>query len=390
MAYVSSLKGVWILNVSNSSRIIPLGIIADNSPLYLNRSHAISVENDLAYVNSLEGVQILNVSNSSRIILLGSIADNSPLYLNKSHAISVEKDLAYVNSLEGVHILNVSNSSDIFAITYYPYFVPSSQIGSIFVENGYVYVASKMGVHILKALEVERPNITIISPLNLTYSSPPISLIYNVSSSYDIYACWFSLDGGRTNSTFEDCLRTYNLNVSDVREGLNEWIVYANNTLGTESGANVRFFVNRPVDFESNSTTRDLYENSPPYTDVGLLISVDNLFNGVFYNEELVYNLSGQDGASFIINESTGQLKTKPEIIYDYETKNNYSVIVTVNNSVNNVSFTDNISVIINLIERNEINIISPIENKKLKINGLNKTYIKLSNKFSDPEKFKY
>ena len=44
--------------------------------------------------------------------------------------------------------------------------------------------------------------------------------------------------------------------------------------------------------------------------------------------DTLTYTLGGEDAASFIIDEATGQLKTFDPL--DYETKSSYSVTVTV------------------------------------------------------------
>ena len=44
-------------------------------------------------------------------------------------------------------------------------------------------------------------------------------------------------------------------------------------------------------------------------------------------DDSLTYSLSGDDGASFDINQTTGQLQTKDAL--DHETKSSYTVVVT-------------------------------------------------------------
>ena len=63
----------------------------------------------------------------------------------------------------------------------------------------------------------------------------------------------------------------------------------------------------------------------------------------------LTYTLSGADAASFSIVSTTGQLQTSAAL--DYETKNAYSVVVTVSDSKGG---TDSITVIINITDVTE------------------------------------
>ena len=56
--------------------------------------------------------------------------------------------------------------------------------------------------------------------------------------------------------------------------------------------------------------------------------------------ETLTYDLIGTDAASFGIDTATGQLTTKAALTYNHETKDTYSVKVTVSDgkdAVNNV-----------------------------------------------------
>ena len=42
----------------------------------------------------------------------------------------------------------------------------------------------------------------------------------------------------------------------------------------------------------------------------------------------LTYRLSGSDAASFTVDSASGQLRTRPGVTYDFETKSRYSVTV--------------------------------------------------------------
>ena len=60
----------------------------------------------------------------------------------------------------------------------------------------------------------------------------------------------------------------------------------------------------------------------------------------------LAYTLSGTDAGSFSIVAGTGQIRTKEGVIYDYETKNRYSVTIGVEDGSGN---TDTIAVAIEI-----------------------------------------
>ena len=80
---------------------------------------------------------------------------------------------------------------------------------------------------------------------------------------------------------------------------------------------------NPPTFMEGDSTTRLIAENTPPNRNIGKPVSATDV-NG----NTLTYSHSGTDASSFSIDSSTGQLTT--QIPFDYETKNQYVVTVTV------------------------------------------------------------
>ena len=80
--------------------------------------------------------------------------------------------------------------------------------------------------------------------------------------------------------------------------------------------------------FASGSTTRSIPENTPAGTHIGESVSATDIDT----DDTLTYTLSGTDAASFDIDGTTGQLKTKAAL--DFETKNSYSVTVTVSDGI--------------------------------------------------------
>ncbi|RKU22912.1 hypothetical protein C6500_02855 [Candidatus Poribacteria bacterium] len=95
--------------------------------------------------------------------------------------------------------------------------------------------------------------------------------------------------------------------------------------------------------FTGDSTTRSIAENTPAGVNIGNPVSATDRDG-----DTLTYTLGGADGRSFSIVRSSGQLQTKAPL--DYETKNAYSVTVTVSDG----DRTDAITVTITIIDVDE------------------------------------
>ena len=72
---------------------------------------------------------------------------------------------------------------------------------------------------------------------------------------------------------------------------------------------------------EGESATRSIPENTPARINVGAPVSAEG-------DGTLTYTLSGPDAASFTIVSTTGQVRTRDGVVYDYETRNRYTVTV--------------------------------------------------------------
>ena len=96
--------------------------------------------------------------------------------------------------------------------------------------------------------------------------------------------------------------------------------------------------------FASSSTTRSIPENTPAGVHIGEAVAAKDADAG----DTLTYTLSGTDAASFEIDSTTGQLKTKAAL--DYETKNTYSVTVKAADKI----LTDTIRVTIAITDVDE------------------------------------
>ena len=81
---------------------------------------------------------------------------------------------------------------------------------------------------------------------------------------------------------------------------------------------------NRPPRFiDGNTTNRSVVENSESGASIGRPVAASDADG-----DTLSYTLGGADAASFDIEASSGQLKTKAEL--DLETKSSYTVTVSV------------------------------------------------------------
>ncbi|MCK5624259.1 hypothetical protein KAI04_00265 [Candidatus Pacearchaeota archaeon] len=77
------------------------------------------------------------------------------------------------------------------------------------------------------------PTINIIYPENTFYNTDIIVLNYTVVDDIDLSHCWYSLNNGTTNSSFDsNCANVTGLTAN---QGSNTWFVYANDSIGQES-----------------------------------------------------------------------------------------------------------------------------------------------------------
>jgi len=95
--------------------------------------------------------------------------------------------------------------------------------------------------------------------------------------------------------------------------------------------------------FASSNTTRSIAENTPAGVNIGAPVSAMDADG-----DTLTYTLGGTNASSFGIVSTSGQLQTKAPL--DYETKNAYSVTVTVSDG----SRTDVITVVITITDVDE------------------------------------
>ena len=121
-------------------------------------------------------------------------------------------------------------------------------------------------------------------------------------------------------------------------EGDSDW---SSHGTGSTSGP-----LNSAPTFANPTVTLTLLENTPAGTNVGSPVAATDADTG----DTLTYSLGGLDVASFAIVTSSGQIRTRDGVTYDFENKSSYSVSVTVTDQTANASA----SVTINLSDAAE------------------------------------
>ena len=109
----------------------------------------------------------------------------------------------------------------------------------------------------------------------------------------------------------------------------------------TRTVTNNSTVVSATPDFGADTATREVAENSPAGTDVGAAVTATDV-------DPLTYTLGGTDAGSFQIVSTSGQIRTRSGVTYDFETKESYEVTVTADD---NKEGTDTITVTINLTD---------------------------------------
>ena len=131
------------------------------------------------------------------------------------------------------------------------------------------------------SIDANSPLLSILYPLNTTYSTIETQLNFTASDLH-LSSCWYSTNGGATNSSPNNCQSNFTDIISS--DGQNNWTVYANDTLGNVNSATVSFFqmpsnVNVILISPSNKT----YSNVFTQTFSANLTSGKQLSNASFY-----------------------------------------------------------------------------------------------------------
>ena len=154
------------------------------------------------------------------------------------------------------------------------------------------------------------------------------ALDYETQSSYSVIVT--VSDGELTDSI------AVTITVTDIDED-----VPVDNVVGTKDDETPN---NAPVFTEGSSASREVAENTGSGVNIGTAVSATDTDK-----DTLTYSLDGTDADSFSINSTNGQIRTSATL--DYETKDSYSVTITVSDGNDG---SDSISVTINITNIDE------------------------------------
>ena len=171
--------------------------------------------------------------------------------------------------------------------------------------------------------------------------------------------------GAFTDITINGTASSYRLVAADVGTYLQITASYSDRRGSGKSASAVTAQIttnNAEPAFSAMTATRTLPENSAPETAVGAPVSAMDSDTNDMRNprDTLTYSLSGTDAGSFTFDSTTGQIKTRAGVTYNFEaTKNSYSVTVNVRDSKDaagnpDIAIDDSVDVTISLTNVNE------------------------------------
>jgi len=181
------------------------------------------------------------------------------------------------------------------------------------------------------------PNVSIVYPINgIIYNSSINQLNYSASDSGSgLSSCWYN--NGTTNSTPGACS---NFTLSGSVEGLNNWAVYANDSVGNLNSATVYF--TQDTISPSLSYNADTPEDNSYLNENSILINVSVTEENL---DSVVLNLDGVN-ESITNNDGAGNYWINKIDLSD----GNHSFYVWANDSVGHFNSTETRTVIIDTI----------------------------------------
>ncbi len=161
------------------------------------------------------------------------------------------------------------------------------------------------------------PNITILSPINSTYSQN-VALNISVSDNVALGSCWYSLGAG--NVSIANC---QNLTISSLSAGNYNLTVFVNDSVGNLNYSNVSFSV---------ETTAPLWNPVPSDQNVSYGVAFNYTVNAT---DNLTITYSINDTANFVINSTTGLIRNATVLPV-----NTYYLKINATDSAGNVNST--------------------------------------------------
>ncbi|MFA5857119.1 MAG: hypothetical protein WC867_07180, partial [Candidatus Pacearchaeota archaeon] len=208
--------------------------------------------NDFAGNYYITNNNTITIDTTLPSIMFGSGTD--------SNGSIVEKDSIFVNlSLSEINIANITfnlynntNGRTLVNSSLYEYFISSvnfTELNSANVTYYFNVTSNDLANNInftltntVKLVDITKPNLNLLSPLNLSYdSNESLILGYEVSDIH-LDSCYYNLNNG-ANITLENC---QGINF-DSPEGSNTLRLFANDSTGNRKMVNVTFVANNSL-----------------------------------------------------------------------------------------------------------------------------------------------
>lgn len=153
------------------------------------------------------------------------------------------------------------------------------------------------------SIDSTTPTLSIIYPTATTYTTNVSELNFTATDD-NLDSCWYSTDGGTTNSTSNDC--SSNFTGITSTEGSNTWNLYINDTFGNSNSASVTFSkdtISPFIEIVSPTSTNKIYSTQL----INITATDDNLdtinyeFNGTNFTYTTPLNVEFADGTYNLI-----------------------------------------------------------------------------------------
>ncbi|GAI91536.1 unnamed protein product, partial [marine sediment metagenome] len=158
------------------------------------------------------------------------------------------------------------------------------------------------------------PTVNIIYPENISYNADVTNLNYTVEDDISLDKCWYSTNGGETNTTI-----TCGDNVTGrtAHEGSNNWTVYANDSIGQES-SDIVFFTKDTI---YPTFSNYLRNPDPPNEDedIQVNVTVTETNNDVVlleWNGTVNYTVTTSNGDKYYFTIAQGNYTAHDSITY--------------------------------------------------------------------------
>ena len=233
--------------------------------------------------------------------LEGQILNSLPILFN----ISTNENATAVYSLDGGRnnlTMNANSSDNGFGGS------NLSITDGSYIVNFYINDSANNknnSANVTFSIDTILPAISLTSPLNQIYNSNVSTLNYSFQEN-NPDSCWYTINGGATNSSIVSCGTNFT-NV-DSFEGSNLWSVYINDSAGNLNSASVSFSVVIPAVVNC--------EAGGAYQKDALVLVQGNVTNssGVLASQEVnvsVYNSNNfLNGSSILTTSSDGSFET--------------------------------------------------------------------------------